>query len=308
MLQNGSLSLTPASPRPNRSRHTTTADPSTRDPGADMNLINLWSADPLPPQVPQTFVFFAGPVQTVRSSVLSGDLPSPMSLSDFLVPSPLLFQPVPWIYWCHWCHQLLGSASATSSCGSSVSPQASPPPAQYRAESPAELRPLGPCLHLGLSAADSAPTLHYLVSNQGPSALATPLGSLLHPDKPRSVIAQLPPRTSGHPAVPRPSTPSASNGLIPPSGFPVVLARSITPPRSARSPALASVTRANRFTWASRPSMSPGPSTSLLRRFLQSPWFHLRGLVSGCHPVLRPNLLPGCLRLPPPRADLFSRC
>ncbi|KAI2653980.1 IgA FC receptor [Labeo rohita] len=46
----------------------------------------------------------------------------------------------------------------------------------------------------------------------------TPLGFPIHPEKPRLVVAQLPPRTSGSPAAPRPSTPSAPPG----SSFPPV--------------------------------------------------------------------------------------
>ncbi len=69
----------------------------------------------------------------------------------------------------------------------------------------------------------------------------TPLGSLVPPDKPRSVVAQHLPWTSGSPAVPRPSTPSA------PSGFPIVLSRSIVAPVS-QIPGSTSVTRANSST------------------------------------------------------------
>ncbi len=161
-----------------------------------MNLINLWSADPLPTQLPQTFVFFAGPVQTVRSS-------SPVwrsSSSDVFVkfPGPISSAGFTGVV------QLLGSASATSSMRLISLALGFPSTISVSCRVPRlHFGPLDPCLHLGLSAcrlrSDSAfPRLH-----QGPSALAL-LGSLVHPEKPRSVVAQLPPQTSGLPAVPRP--------------------------------------------------------------------------------------------------------
>ncbi len=150
------------------------ADPSTREPGADMNLINLWSADPLPPQVPQTFVFFAGPVQSVRSSGpvwrssssdVSAKFPGPISSAGFS-QSPG-FTGVTGVI------QLLGSASATSSMRLISLASGFPSTSSVLCWVPRlHFGTLGPCLHLGLSPrrlrSDSAfPRLH-----QGPSALA----------------------------------------------------------------------------------------------------------------------------------------
>ncbi len=139
-----------------------------------------------------------------------------MSLSDFLVPSPLL---VPASSLDSLSPLVLSSSSALpppqSPCGSSASPQASPPPAWCCDESLAALRPsrpmspprpVGPPTPLRLCIPSSPPR---------PICPRTPLGSLVLPDKPRSVVSQPPPRTSGSPAVPRPSTPSASRA--PPS-------------------------------------------------------------------------------------------
>ncbi|KAI2658486.1 hypothetical protein H4Q32_016572 [Labeo rohita] len=177
ILQNGSLSLSVSEPEtPTRliqepepentkSPETKHADQSTIEPEADMNLIDLLLEAPVP----------------------SGDLPPPMSLSDFLVPYPPLVS----------ARSLDLSAPLVTSrssalppslapYGSSASPQASPP----------QTRPVCP---------------------------KTPLGSLIHPNKPRSVVAQHPPQTSGSQAMPRPSTPSASPGaslpLVSPSSL-----------------------------------------------------------------------------------------
>ncbi len=262
MLQNGGLSLTVSEletptelvqePEPDttKSPETKRADQSTVKPGADMNLINMWSADPVPTQVP-TFK------PLTSSLVPSRDLPPPMSLSDFLVPSPALVSANP----LDSSAPLVSSSSSAlplplAPCGSSASPQASPPPARYCAESPAALRPSRP---MSPPRPVTPPTPLWLCipsSPPRPVCPRTPLGSLVHPDKPRSVVAQLPPWTSGSPAVPQPSTPSASPGSSLPLVFP---SSSLAPssPRSAKSPAPPQSRVPTAPPWASRPSMSP---------------------------------------------------
>ncbi|XP_016398307.1 leucine-rich repeat extensin-like protein 5 [Sinocyclocheilus rhinocerous] len=159
MLQNGGLSLkvsepeTPTGliqepePESTKAEETKHADQSTVKPGADMNLIDLWSVDPVPTQVPTLKPLSSSPVPSglLEAPVPSGDLPPPMSLSDFLVPSPPLVSASPQ----DSSAPLVSSSSSAlppplAQCGSSASPQASPPPARYGAESPASLRPSRP--------------------------------------------------------------------------------------------------------------------------------------------------------------------
>ncbi|KAF4117972.1 hypothetical protein G5714_000023 [Onychostoma macrolepis] len=119
MLQNGGLSLTISKPETptglvqepepditTKAPEAKHADQSTLEPGVDMNLIDLWSVDPVPTQVPTLKPLSSLPVPSglleapvpsglLEAPVPSGDLPSPMSLSDFLVPSPLLVSASP---------------------------------------------------------------------------------------------------------------------------------------------------------------------------------------------------------------------
>ncbi len=270
MLQSGGLSLKGSEPEtstglvqepePETTKvpEAKRADQSILEPGAYMNLIDLWSADPVPTQVPTLNPLSSSPVPSglLDAPVPSVDLPPPMSLSDFLVPSPLLVSassldsssPL-----------VLSSSSALppsqSLCGSSASPQASPPAwccdeslAALRPSRPmSPPRPVGPPTPLRLCIPSSPPR---------PICPRTPLGSLEHPDKPRSVVPQPPPRTSGSPAVPQPSTPSASPG----SSHPLVcLSCLLAPssPRSAVSPAPPQSLEPSASPWASRPLMSP---------------------------------------------------
>ncbi len=270
MLQSGGLSLKVSKPETStgfvqepepeatKAPEAKRADQPILEPGTYMNLIDLWSADPVPTQVPTLNPLSSSPVP---SGLLDAPVPSrdllPMSLSDFLVPSPLLvsassldsLSPL-----------VLSSSSALpppqSPCGSSASPQAFPPPAWCCDESLAALRPsrpmspprpVGPPTPLQLCIPSSPPR---------PICPRTPLGSLVLPDKPRSVVPQPPPRTSGSQAVPRTSTPSASPG----SSLPLVsLSCLLAPssPRSAVSPAPPQSREPSTSPWASRPLMSP---------------------------------------------------
>ncbi|XP_016117145.1 wiskott-Aldrich syndrome protein homolog 1-like [Sinocyclocheilus grahami] len=265
MLQNSGLSLTETptglvqepKPESTKAEETEHADQFTVKPGANMNLIDLWSADPVPTQVPTLKpLSLPVPYGLLEAPVPSGDLPPPMSLSDFLVPSPPLVSVSP----LDSSAPLVSSSSSAlppplALCGSSASPQCSSPPARYGSESPASLRPSRP---MSPPRPVSPPTPLWLCIPSAPPRLVcprTPLGSLVHPDKPRSVVAQLPPRTSGSPAAPRPSTPSASPG----SSLPLVsLSSSLAPssPWSAESPALPQSREPAAPPWASRPSMS----------------------------------------------------
>ncbi len=308
MLQNGGLSLTISEPETptelvqepepditTKAQEAKRADQSILEPGVDMNLIDLWSADPVPTQVPTLKALSSSPVPSglLEAPVPSGDLPPPMSLSDFLVPSPLLVSASP----LDSSAPLVSSSSSAlppplAPCGSSASPQASPPPARYCAESPAALRPSRP---MSPPRSVSPPTpLRLCIPSSPPRPICprTPLGSLVHPDKPRSVVAQLLPRTSRSPAVPRPSTPSTSPG----SSLPLVSLSSSLAPSSPRSayPRL-HLSHASQPLHLGLPGLRchPVPSTSLLRRILHSPWFRLCGSISGCRLVLRPKLHPG---------------
>ncbi len=269
MLQNGGLSLTVSEPETptglvqepepditTKAPEAKRADQSTLESGADMNIIDLWSADPVPTQVPTLNPLSSSPVPSglLEAPVPSGDLPPLMSLSDFLVPSPLLVSASP----LDSSAPLVSSSSSAlppplAPYGSSASPQASPPPARYRTESPAALRPsrlmspprpVSPPTPLGLCIPSSPPR---------PICPRTPLGSLVHPDNPRSLLRF----RHGLPGLWLwPSTPSASLG----SSLPLVSPSSSlapSPPRSAGSPAPPQSCEPIASPWASRPSMSP---------------------------------------------------
>ncbi|RXN04650.1 leucine-rich repeat extensin 5 [Labeo rohita] len=87
---------------------------------------------------------------------------------------------------------------------------------------PGFVSPIGDVQILGSASIASSIWLISLASGFT-STNSTPLGSLIHPNKPRSVVAQHPPQTSGSQAMPRPSTPSASPGaslpLVSPSSL-----------------------------------------------------------------------------------------
>ncbi|KAL0174055.1 hypothetical protein M9458_030023, partial [Cirrhinus mrigala] len=149
-------------------------DQSTIEPDVDMNLIDLWSADPVPTEVPTLKPLSSSPVLSgfLEVPVPSGDLPPPMSLLDFLVPSPPLVL----------ASSLDSSAPLVSSSSSALPLQLAllslhqlsvvPSPQLY-------FGPPSPYLHLGPV---SPSTLLHLCT---PS---TPLGSLVYPDKPRLVV------------------------------------------------------------------------------------------------------------------------
>ncbi len=130
MLQKGGLSLTVSEPETptelvqepepdtTKAPETKHADKSTVKPGADMNLIDLWSADPVPTQLPTLKTLSSSPVPSglLEAPVPSRDLPPPMSLSDFLVPSPPLVS----------ASSLDSSAPLVSSSSSALPPPLAP--------------------------------------------------------------------------------------------------------------------------------------------------------------------------------------
>ncbi|ROI15168.1 hypothetical protein DPX16_8967 [Anabarilius grahami] len=147
MLQKESLSLTTSDPeaptklvhepKPDNSKapESTQAGQSTSEPGADLDLIDLWPTDPVHTQLP-----------TLESSS-SSLVPSRNDL-DFLIPSPSLVTSSPLD---PSAPQVLSSSSALplllTPCGSSSSPRASPPSARREAESlaaPRASRPMSP--------------------------------------------------------------------------------------------------------------------------------------------------------------------
>ncbi len=186
MLQNGSLSLTVSEPETptglvqepepditTKAPEAKHADQSALEPGADMNLIDLWSADSVPTQVPTLKPLSSLPVPSglLKAPVPSGDLPPPMSLSDFLIPFPLVVSAIP-------LHSLAPLVSSSSS--------ALPPPlALYgsSATSQASSPPLAGCTsalqaHVSTSAcqpADSALALHSLISTEALGLCWAPL-------------------------------------------------------------------------------------------------------------------------------------
>ncbi|KTF82079.1 hypothetical protein cypCar_00044599 [Cyprinus carpio] len=187
---------------------------------------------------PQTFVFDAGPIKVYRGSSpfqrasfsnVPVGFPGPISSAGFS-QSTVFIAP-------SGVFQLLGSVSAASSVWLVGLASGFPPPAPYCVESPAALRPsrpmsppwpVNPLTPLRVCIPSSPPR---------PVFPRTPLGSLVHPDKTQSVIAQVPPWTSRFPAVPRPSTSSVSPG----SSLPLVsLSSSLAPSssQSAKVPAL----------------------------------------------------------------------
>ncbi|ROI42806.1 hypothetical protein DPX16_7083 [Anabarilius grahami] len=96
----------------------TQAAQSISEPGADLCLIDLWSTDPVPSRIP-TLVSSSSPL--VSSGYLdapfpSGNLPPPMCLPNFLVPSPPLIKSSP----------LDASAPLVSSSSSALSPLLTP--------------------------------------------------------------------------------------------------------------------------------------------------------------------------------------
>ncbi|KAI2658743.1 Leucine-rich repeat receptor-like kinase protein SUNN [Labeo rohita] len=71
-------------------------DQYTPEPGANLDLIDLGSMDPIPNQVPtlKSLSSFPVPYRYLDDPVPFGDLPLSMLLPDSLVP-------VPWIRWYH---------------------------------------------------------------------------------------------------------------------------------------------------------------------------------------------------------------
>ncbi len=301
MLQNGlSLSVsepeTPTGfiqePEPDTTKAPKTkgADQSTVKTEADMNLIDLWSADPIPTQVPTLTPLSSSPVPSglLEAPVPSGDLPLPMSLSDFVVPSP----PLVLASSLDSSALLVSSSSSTlppllAPCGSSASPQA--PPARYCAESLTALRPsrpmspprpVSPLTPLRLCTPSSPPR---------PICPRTPLGSLVHLDKPRSVVA-------------RPSIPSDSLG----SSLPLVSLRlrSLHRRPSQPNPRLG---HASQLLHLGLPpplisfQVSPSPLTKA------PPWFLPPSAPPWCwSPLISPGSCPSTSPHPPPKpAPLF---
>ncbi|XDV30849.1 hypothetical protein PO909_033683 [Leuciscus waleckii] len=85
LIQNGDLPLTAREPEAptevvqEPAPESTQTGQSIAEPGADYNLIDLWSEDPIPTQFPT--------LSSSSSLVLSGNLPS-ASLPVILIPSP----------------------------------------------------------------------------------------------------------------------------------------------------------------------------------------------------------------------------
>ncbi|ROI79345.1 hypothetical protein DPX16_7233 [Anabarilius grahami] len=119
----------------NKARVSTHGDQSISEPGVDLDLRDLWSADPVPNQVPTIETSSSSPVPS------GDDLLLPMLLPDFLVPSPLLVMASPLDL---LTPLVLASSSALppalAPCGSFTSPRASPPLARHEANSPAAPR------------------------------------------------------------------------------------------------------------------------------------------------------------------------
>ncbi|ROL23542.1 hypothetical protein DPX16_18810 [Anabarilius grahami] len=104
MLRNGSFSLTTSEPEApievvpepetdnTKAPESKQAGQSTAEPGADLNLISLWSMDPIPTQVPTLESSSSSSVLSgfLNAPVPSGDLLQPVSLPDFLIPSQSL--------------------------------------------------------------------------------------------------------------------------------------------------------------------------------------------------------------------------
>ncbi len=196
-----------------------------------MNLINLWSADPLPTQVPQTFVFFVGPVQTVRSS-------GPVwrsSSSDFSVrfPGPISsagFSQSRGFTGVTGVIQLLGSASVASSMRLISLASGFPSTSSVLCRVPRlNFGPLGPCLHQGPSALALCWAPSYIRTILGRSSLS------FHHGLPGLRLCLDPPPLRlhrAHPSLWFPSRPRSLHRSAPVSQI----------------PGSASVTRANRFT------------------------------------------------------------
>ncbi|XDV17221.1 hypothetical protein PO909_016590 [Leuciscus waleckii] len=108
LIQNGDLSLTASEPEaptevvPEPTPESKQAGLSIAEPGADYNLIDLWSADPILTQFPT--------LTSSSSPVPSGSLPS-SSLPVILIPSPSLGTTSP-----------LDSSAPLVSCSSSALP------------------------------------------------------------------------------------------------------------------------------------------------------------------------------------------
>lgn len=151
------------------------ADQATPQPGADLNLTDLWPKSPPPNHLPV-------PPEYLYAPVPSGDLLPTMFLSDFLVPSPLLVTVSPLdpsellVLSCSSAlHLLLGP------CGSSTSPWVSTPPAWHDAET-SDLQ--AHVYTLACQPADSTfPHLHHGLSSPG-----TPLCSSIKTNLSESLL------------------------------------------------------------------------------------------------------------------------
>ncbi|ROL54759.1 SLAM family member 5 [Anabarilius grahami] len=242
MLQNGSHSLiasepeasTEVIPKPEniKAPELMQAGQSTAEPGADLDLIDLWSGDPIPTQVPTLESSSSSPVPSgyLDAPVPSGHHLQPVTLPVFLVPSPSLVTTSP-------LDPLLG----------------------LRPSPHLHFGPPGPRLHLDPS---PSPRLNAPSAPPQPVCPDAPLGSLATPGWPPAVDAQLPLRTSGIPAAPEPCTPTASSGSSLPPTSPSC---SLTPssPRSSESPSSPRSREPAAQRQASMPAMSPSQDSTL---------------------------------------------
>ncbi|ROL52407.1 hypothetical protein DPX16_6636 [Anabarilius grahami] len=179
------------------------ANQSIAEPGADIDLIDLWSSDP-PKSPPSNLQLLRRPLDSSAPVVSS---------SSLALPPPL----VP--------------------CGSSTSPLASLLPAWLEAESPAASRAFRPKSLPRPVSSSPSPLLTAPSSPPLPVFPETPLGSLVTPGQPPVVDYQLPPRTSGISAARTPCTPTVSSGTSFPATSPLSLLAPASP-RSSESPSL----------------------------------------------------------------------
>ncbi|KAL0168987.1 hypothetical protein M9458_037209, partial [Cirrhinus mrigala] len=226
MLKNSGFSLTASEPKiPTglvQEPVLDTIKPKRLKPEADLNLTDLWSTYPFPTLVPTLKPLGFSPIRRPSSSDVPAGFPGPISSAGFsqflgfVGPTGVI--------------QLLGSAFAASF--------ASPPPAQYSAESPAaprSSRPMSPPRPLCIS-----------LSPQRPICPRTPLGSLIHPEKPRLVIAPASATDFQVPSCASTLHPFGSTRLLLSSGFPSILAYSIV--ALCRIPVSTSIMRASHST------------------------------------------------------------
>ncbi|XDV46820.1 hypothetical protein PO909_016652 [Leuciscus waleckii] len=205
MIQNGDLSLTASEPEAHTevvrepSPELTQEGQTNAEPGVNYNLIDLWSADPIPTQVPTLTSSSSSPVPS--ESLL------PVSLPVVLIPSTSLVKASP----LEPSAPLVSCSSSAlppplAPCASSYAPWAPLPPARLEAESPANTS--------GLQA-------HTTTSSCQPVALTSTHHSFIAsgPSARKLRWARLTLQLAVQSAAPSPCTP----GLLPSSDLPVGL-------------------------------------------------------------------------------------